>query len=141
MDIRIKKAELSDAPALYRLNAVFNGNCTTEELIIDSLQNNTREIVMIAYANGAPAGFICGEICRSMCYKTPHGSVGELFVDDEYRRQGIAAKLINEIETEFKKMGVIIADIATSVDNRSAQALYKVCGYIGKTKMIFRKNI
>ena len=141
MDIQIRKANLSDAPALYRLNSAFNGSCTTEELIIDSLQNNKHEIVLIAFVNGAPAGFLCGEICRSMCYKTPHGSISELFVENEYRRQGIAAKLIHEIETEFREMGVIVVDINTSADNHSAQTLYKSCGYIGKTKMVFRKNI
>ena len=141
IDIQIKRAELSDAAALHRLNTAFNGDCTTEELIIDSLQNNKSEIVLIAFANSSPAGFLCGEICRSMCYDTLHGTVGELFVEENYRRQGIAAKLIKKIENIFKKMDISIVDIATSVDNHTAQAFYSSCGYTGKTKMIYRKNI
>ncbi|MDR0288014.1 MAG: GNAT family N-acetyltransferase [Clostridiales bacterium] len=141
MDIQIRKAELSDAAALHMLNTNFNGDCTTIELIIDSLQNNKQEIVLIAYANDKPAGFVCGEIHRSMCYKTKHGSVGELFVEEEYRRHGIATRLIQEVEDIFKKSGIITVDIATSVNNNTAQAVYSSCGYIGKTKMIYRKNI
>ena len=85
MDIRIKRAELSDINALYTLNKAFNGDCTTEDLIIDSLLNNKQEIVLIAYADDNPAGFLCGQICLSMCYKTLHGEVGELYVDEEIR--------------------------------------------------------
>jgi len=132
---------VSDVAALHRLNTAFNGDCTTEELIIDSLQYNKSEIVLIAYANSNPAGFLCGEICRSMCYKTLHGTVGELFVEEKYRRQVIAAKLIQEIENIFRKMDIFIVDIATSVENHTAQAFYSSCGYTGKTKMIYRKKI
>lgn len=141
MSIQVKQAKISDSAILHSLNREFNGECTTEELIIDSLQNNNKEIVLIAYVNDSPAGFLCGEICRSMCYKTLHGSVGELFVREEYRKQGVATKLIQHIEDEFRQMGIIIVDIATSVENHTAQAFYSSCGYNGKTKMIFRKNI
>lgn len=140
MDIRIKKAELSDVEALYNLNRAFNGECTTAELINDSLQNNKQEIVLIAYVNNSPAGFLCGEICRSMCYKNLHGEIGELFVHEEYRRQGVAKKLIQFMEDEFNKINIFIIDIATSVENHTAQACYSSCGYTGKTKFIYRKH-
>lgn len=141
MDIRINRAELSDINALHNLNKAFNGDCTTEELIKESLLNNKQEIVLIAYADDNPAGFLCGQICHSMCYKTLHGEVGELFVHEEYRRQGIAKKLIEQIEAEFIKINILIVDIATSVENLTAQAFYSNCGYIGKTKLIYRKRI
>ena len=141
MDIRIKKAELSDAEALYNLNRAFNGDCTTMELISISLCNNENEIVLIAYVDDNPAGFLCGEICHSMCYETLHGEVGELFVHEEYRKQGVAKRLISQIENEFKKVGICTVDIATSVENLSAQVFYAGCGYTGKTKFIYRKNI
>ncbi|MDD4296956.1 MAG: GNAT family N-acetyltransferase [Ruminiclostridium sp.] len=141
MDIRIKRAESSDIKALYNLNKAFNGDCTTEDLIIDSLQNNKQEIVLIAYADDNPAGFLCGKVCRSMCYKTLHGEVAELYVHEEYRRQGIAKKLIEQIEAEFRKNNIVIVDIATSVENQTAQAFYSNCGYKGKTKLIYRKKI
>lgn len=132
-------AESSDINALYNLNKAFNGDCTTEELITDSLQNNKQEIVLIAYADDNPAGFICGKICRSMCYNTLHGEVGELYVHEEYRRQGIAKKLIERIEAEFKQNNICIVDIATSIGNHTAQAFYSSCGYTGKTRLIYRK--
>ena len=141
LDLQIKRAEPSDAAALLCLNTAFNGACTTEERIIDSLLGNTQEIVLIAYANGIPAGFLCGQICRCMCYKTPHGSVAELFVDSAYRRKGVAAQLVWEIEALFKQMDISTVDIATSVDNHKAQAFYASRGYAGKTKMIYRKRI
>lgn len=126
---------------LYILNKAFNGDCTTEDLILDSLLNNKQEIVLIAYSNDNPTGFICGQICRSMCYKTIHGSVGELFVHEDYRKQGIAKKLIEQIEAEFKKININIVDIATSVENHTAQAFYSSCGYSCRTKLIYRKTI
>jgi len=141
MHIRIKRAELSDVNALYNLNKAFNGECTTEDLIMDSLLNNKQEIVLIAYADDNPAGFLCGQICRSMCYRTLHGEVGELYVHEELRRKGIAKKLMEQIEAEFKRINIFIVDIATSVENHTAQAFYSSCGYTGKTKLIYRKSM
>ncbi|WP_026893380.1 hypothetical protein [Lacrimispora aerotolerans] len=79
----IKRAELSNINALYNLNKAFNGDYTTEELVKDSLLNNKQEIVLIAYTDDTLAGFLCGLIRHSMCYKTLHGEVSELFVHEE----------------------------------------------------------
>lgn len=141
MELYIKNADTSDVGALYTLNKAFNGDCTTEELIADSLLNNNHEIVLIAYVDEKPAGFLCGQICRSMCYKTLHGEIGELFVLEKYRRRGIAKMLIEHIETKFSNYNIYIVDIATSVKNHIAQSFYSSCGYEGKTKLVYRKNI
>jgi len=142
MEIIIRKATASDAKALFELNKEFNGvNATTEELIIDSLNNNHHEIVFIAFINEQAVGFICGQICRSMCYRTVHGEVGELFVSERYRQMGIAKKLMNLMEEEFKINNALIVTLQTSVQNKTAQLFYEHCGYSGKQKYIYRKNI
>ena len=141
MSLQIKRADMTDVIALHGLCLEFNGDFTTEELIADSLLNNRQEMVLVAYEDEFPVGFLCGQIRRSMCYEALHGEVAELYIREEYRRRGIAKKLVELIEFEFKKHDVFIIDIVTSLDNHTAQAFYSSCGYTRKTRLIYRKKI
>jgi Acetyltransferases len=140
--MEIRKATFDDIPSLFVLNEEFNGvGSTTEEAMIDSMKSNHNEIVFIAYDNNCAVGFICGQVCQSVCYRTRHGDIAELFVSKKHRRKGIARHLINTLERFFLEMDIHVITLATSVDNVNAQALYEHCGYSGKNKLIYRKNI
>lgn len=142
MKITIRKATAGDARSLFELNQEFNGvNATTEDLVADALKNNYQEIVFIAFVDEQAAGFICGQVCRSVCYRTLHGEIGELFVSEKYRQQGVGKQLMNHMEEEFRKNQAVIVTLATSVQNKTAQLFYEHCGYTGKQKYIYRKNI
>lgn len=142
MQIHIRKATAEDSKQLLILNEEFNGmGVTTEVLIVDSLINNKTEIVFIATINEHAVGFICGQICRSICHRTLHGEIGELFVSEEYRKNGIGRKLMSAMEQEFKENNALVVTLQTSVQNKVAQLFYERCGYIGKQKLIYRKNI
>ena len=141
MLIHIKRADISDAPALQQLNEAFNENGMTVESIAASLREERKEIIFIAYADGQPAGFISGITNQSIWYKSLYASVDELFVDEAYRRRGIASKLIEAMEAEFRIIGVAAAFILTGAKNEAAQAAYAKCGYEGYTRMEFKKNI
>ena len=143
MNIIIRKATIQDSYSLFAMNEEFNGvGCTTKDHINESLSNNP-EIVMIAYADKEVAGFICGNIRQSMCYRTKQGIVAELFINKEYRRSGVGKQLITSIENEFIKNDISIIKLDTSVENISAQKFYESCGYSGKKEceFVYRKNI
>ena len=50
-------------------------------------------------------------------------------VRTEYRRRGAASTLIAAAEREVSAHGCDRLGIAVSIDNESAQALYRACGY------------
>lgn len=95
---------------------------------------------MLAYVNDILAGFICGQIFKSMCY-TYYGEISELFVKEEYRRQGIAAKLINRMEEEFKENNIFSFQLFKGADNNTAQAFYEAQGYHKLEEWMYHKRI
>jgi len=141
MTLHIKRADASDAKALQQLNEAFNENGMTVENIAASLRVGRPEIIFIAYMDEQPAGFISGVTNQSIWYKSLYASVDELFVDEAFRRKGIAAKLIEAIEAEFRARGVAAAFIITGAKNQAAQAAYTKCGYEGYARMEFRKDL
>ena len=140
MDIKIKRADVSDSNALYFLSKkLYDTDCADEDLIVDFLRNNKCGITFIAYASGIPAGYVSGGIYREIGCKIIEAEIKVLFVDDAYRRYGVATKLLFELEKIFDNENVSIINIYTSVNNQAAQAFYSSCGYDGKTRMIYRK--
>ena len=142
MRLIIRKATINEASDFWQLNKEFHGeNAATIVSIKDSLTHNNKEIVMIAYYNGKPAGFVCGEISKSVCYMSDHGSIGELFVSGEYRRKGIGRLLIRSIEDIFKETGIKIVTLGTNVKNITAQKFYEECRYLKKDRIEYRKYL
>jgi ribosomal protein S18 acetylase RimI-like enzyme len=142
MRIEVRKAGIQDAPALYQLNREFNGeDVSTVGEIADSLQTNMSEIVMIVLAAGRPAGFVCGHLARSMCYRAPHGEIGELYVREQYRRSGVGKALMQAMEQSFARSGAQVVTLETSINNEGAQHFYEACGYAGKMKWTYRKKL
>lgn len=142
MDIVIRKAAKDDATKLYVLNELFNGQgSTTLERLTESIVNNQQEIVFIAEDDNEAIGFICGQIFKSMCYDTYYGEISELFIKEEYRRQGIAGKLINRIEEEFIRNNIYSFQLFTGAENRIAHAFYESMGYIKSEERMYRKRV
>ena len=141
-DILIRFAMCSDAVELQGLNELFNGKgCTSAENIKDFLGNNNQEIISVASDRGKIVGFCCGQVFRSMCYTEKHGEITELYVLEEYRRKGIAKKLVFFIEAEFRKQGINGIHILTGNDNIEAQCFYRSCGYEDTDEVMLEKEI
>lgn len=142
MDIVIRKAVKEDAAKLYILNELFNGQgSTTLEKLTDSIINNQQEIVFVAADDNEPVGFICGQVFKSMCYSTYYGEISELFIKEEYRRKGIAGRLINRIEEEFIRNNIYSFQLFTGAANKSAQAFYETKGYKKSEEWMYRKRV
>jgi ribosomal protein S18 acetylase RimI-like enzyme len=142
MTIVIRRAEEGDADGLFQLNELFNGkDSTTIEELQKSLRYNKQEIVFVALSEENPAGFICGQIFKSMCYDTYYGEISELFVLERYRRKGIARQLIEKMEAEFKKNNIFSFQLFTGEDNITAQTLYLSCGFTRSEEWMYRKRI
>ena len=73
----------------------------------------------------------------ALCYPTystvslsPVWLLNDIFVDERYRRHGIAQSLMAHVETAAKESGATRIFLRTAEDNEVAQALYEKRGWI-----------
>lgn len=135
MNFKIRKATLEDVDALKQLNYEFNDVIVTNENIIRGIKTGD-EIIVVATVNNLPIAFACAKITRSICYNYNDAEITEVFVMDNYRKQGIAKAMIKFIENNANHIGIL-----TGTKNFVAQDLYKHCGYTLKEKIIMVKYL
>ncbi|MEI7792850.1 MAG: GNAT family N-acetyltransferase [Candidatus Berkelbacteria bacterium] len=83
------------------------------------------------------AGFILGIVERNekdtlyiLTHKPgAHGWIGEVFVSPEFRKQGIARKLIDKITADFKTKGCVNVRLYVMADNKLAISAYENLGF------------
>jgi len=140
MDITVRKAQIQDIPDIIKMNDIFNGAGCTVESVKESLKNCQNEIVFVAVHNNTAVGIICGQMKPSICYADGlQCEITELFVCENYRKKGIAIKLIKQLELEFEKNNVQEIILQASKKNIAAQKLYKKCGYDVCERVVYRK--
>jgi len=139
--IEYRLARATDAPELKALTDLFSDcECNAVEAVEQSLRDNVQEIVCVAAEEDRLVGFCCGQIAKSMCYSVHNGEIYELFILPEYRRHGIAKHLIELAESELRARGVESFRLMTGRDNHAAQSLYRACGYVQTSEMLFAKR-
>lgn len=142
MKVEIRKADPSDAKDLFKLNEDFNGKGITQlELLKNSIISNEQEIVFIATANNKAIGFCCVQIFKSMCYSRYYIEVTELYVNEKYRRSGIATKMFEYIEEYFKDKNIVGYQLFTGKNNTVAQLFYEKRGYVKSDEIMYRKRL
>ncbi|MNC31052.1 putative acetyltransferase [compost metagenome] len=141
-NVTVRRAQPEDFQALYEMNELFNGpGTTTMELLADAIRHNNRETVLIAEAGGQHAGFCCVQFTSSMCYSTNYAEITELFVREEYRRQGVASALMAHAENCFKDQRVRSYQLFTGKTNTTAQHFYEQSGYVRSEELMYRKRL
>ncbi|MBR4049003.1 MAG: GNAT family N-acetyltransferase [Clostridia bacterium] len=139
----VRKATVSDAEQLGILNDEFNGKGeTTVENIRESLLNNQQEIVIVDDENGVLAGFVCVQLKKSFCYDEYMPEITEVYVLPEYRKQGIASKMITFAE-DYCSMNYPLHryELLTSEKNLIAQSVYGKLGYTNDNELHLSKRI
>lgn len=139
--ITVRLAKETDAETLFRLNRDFNEDeAAGLERIRTCLRENLMETVAIAFVGDAPAGFLCGQKLRSMCYDVDYVELTELYVAEEFRRRGVASRLMGFLEEYYRERGIHAFQLFTGGDNRRAQALYEKLGFFRTEEIFMRKR-
>ena len=94
------------------------------ELVL-SLTPPGKNIMLIAVKNDTSVGFVFG-----FRREKQTGSFGGMWVSKKYRRQGIATKLISEIEAWAREEKILELKIWNFKENHNAQKFYERCGFI-----------
>jgi len=77
------------------------------------------------------AAYVDSEICGIGAVKVmnDYGEIKRLYVPEKYRGQGIAEKIVKELETCLAKRSIFTARLETGVRQLEAIGLYRKLGY------------
>lgn len=139
----VRKATVNDAEQLGILNEEFNGNGeTTIENIRNSLECNSREIVIVDDDHGALNGFVCVQLKKSFCYDDYAPEITEVYVRPACRKQGIAGRMIRFAEEYCcKNYPLHKFEILTGGENLIAQSVYNKLGYRNDHELHLSKRV
>jgi ribosomal protein S18 acetylase RimI-like enzyme len=140
MPISIRSATPSDAAALARFNAAFNGvTDPPEQIAARMLAAGVLETALLAEVDGTPAGFACVRVVPCLLYAAPAAELTELYVEPAFRRAGVARALIAAAEQLARERGADAMVIVTNLSNTPARALYHALGYGGDDLALHRR--
>ena len=129
-ELSIRPASAADAADLARLNGLFNGATLTpaEQAEHQRAAANT-ERALLAWVDGRAVGFTCLRFARLITTALPYAEVTELFVEEAFRRRGIARALLAEAEVLARGLGAPGIILFTGLKNETAQVFYRAVGY------------
>lgn len=157
MNIQIREATAEDLETIQKLNRKL---CVKENTEFDSTVNpefattacgeryfkksleNEDGLVLIAEDNNNPIGYLVGRIeevggfrnISNMC------EVDNMWIDEEYRSQGIGKQLMNEVKKWSIKKGIKKMRVIASYKNKKGIKFYEREGF-GAYDLILEKDI
>ncbi len=130
-NIIFRVAIQEDMHGLARLNGIFNEGDETAEAIWSRMQHPAcAESPIVAVIDDHVIGFAGLRIVPNIFYVGAHAEITELFVEEKYRRQGIASALMRYAEEIAKTRDVREIVLHTGEDNHAARAFYAALGYV-----------
>jgi ribosomal protein S18 acetylase RimI-like enzyme len=120
----------------YRFNEEFDPAWSTKDLSLDDVEKILKErlaagdIILFAEVEDKAVGFLRAEINENpFLEKGRIVVVKELYVKPEFRRRGIAKRLINEVESLLRKYDAKMLAAELPALNVIANAFYKNLGF------------
>lgn len=137
-EVVVEKAELKDLDILHKIERESFSENAFPKSFLKYLIVQHNSVFLKAKINDEIVGCIAG------LPQNPYSisRVYTLEVKPEFRRKGIASKLLQTLENEFKKRGVTLTILEVEVDNTAALNLYRKFGYktVGILKDYYGKN-
>lgn len=93
------------------------------------------DLFIVAEINGLIIGSVLGG------FDGRRGMVYHLAVDDSYRKKGIGAVLMNELERRMKQKGCIRSYLLVTRDNLDAIRFYETEGWEQMDLLVYGKNL
>ncbi len=125
----IRKAEVSDFAEIAELSRDSLGYDCTDELVKERLAAIGDDYaVYVAQADGKAVGFIHGQVYVPLYYDKMVNILG-LAVSPEYRRKGVARRLIAQIEQWAKDNGIGLVRLNSGSTRTGAHEFYRSQGF------------
>jgi ribosomal protein S18 acetylase RimI-like enzyme len=125
-EIRSAVASAADAAAILQVEHASLGDSSYNQARILQLLQIPAHFAYIAWVGDCAVGFC-------WCFETPHGSGKRLEIDllgvlPSFRRQGIAAALINKARSDAIEQGITVFRAIVASDNLSSQHAFQRTG-------------
>jgi ribosomal protein S18 acetylase RimI-like enzyme len=132
--VRIDKTQVDLVADLFDKYRVFYKKESDIELAKQFIQTrleNNESVIFVAIADDQPmpVGFIQLYPTYSSVRVVRNWILNDLYVDKEYRKQGIGEKLIEAAMNFAKQNEAKFVQLSTAVDNYTAQSLYEQIGF------------
>jgi [ribosomal protein S18]-alanine N-acetyltransferase len=140
MEIRIETANFKQLDKLYTIEEqCFNEEAFSRQQIA-YLLTDYNTIALAAKNNADIAGFIIAQI--EVEDNTEFGHIVTLNISPNFRKKGVATKLLQEIQSLLKKRGINECRLEVREDNHAAIKLYQKLGYqtVGKLERYYGKK-
>jgi ribosomal-protein-alanine acetyltransferase len=140
MELRIETANIKLLDALYRIEEQCFDQEAFSKRQIAYLLTDYNTIALVAKADNGIAGFIITQV--EVEENTEFGHIITINVPPAHRRQGIATKLLCEIENLLKQKGITECRLEVREDNNPAIKLYQTMSYqtVGKLESYYGKK-
>ena len=145
----IRIATKNDVPTLveWMLNLVLHVQVSSSDPYVLALEegyenkfapwfiktmDSENSVVYMAEDNNIPVGFVFGKITEPFMSLSKIKAIGQIelcWVETRYRKQGIATKLVRELESWFKKKNIEYVDLQYLVGNVEAENSWVHLGY------------
>jgi ribosomal-protein-alanine N-acetyltransferase len=118
----IRPMQLNDLAGVLAIESASQSHPWTERQFVQELENSASSIDLYCCQNG-PIGYICSWLIAGEL------QIQNLAVANEFRRHGIAARLLRLIISRSSKYELDSAWLEVGVGNRAAVALYEKIGF------------
>lgn len=90
-----------------------------------------RAVFLVADRQGQPVAFLIGTVEREIpIYRlSEYGFIHDLWVEPEYRNEGIARQMVMQAVEQFRTIGVKQVRLDTAMPNEAARKLFESCGF------------
>ena len=136
MELSVDKMELADLDAVLALENIAFVSPWSRSSFLYELLENPRAVYLAAKFDGRLAGYI------GMWEIFDEGHITNLAVHPDFRRQGIARRLLGDLTEIAKSHGIIKLTLEVRQSNLPAQFLYAKIGFIkaGIRRKYYRDN-
>jgi ribosomal protein S18 acetylase RimI-like enzyme len=115
------------------------------ESFITERLNNNESVIYVAFIEDQPVGFAQLYPKYSSMRAVKNWIVNDLYVDEAYRKQGVASQLINTVTHFAKANNARFVQLETQKENYTAQSLYESIGFIQQEPdtefIVYRRNV
>lgn len=141
MMIKIRFALPDDAAELMAMNGEANGVNDLDAAAVRAELESGRELVAVAAAGKALAGYCCVQYYKSFCHNDAKAELTELYVRPEFRHKGLASRMIACQSAELKKRGVAELEVKTEADDANANAVYSANGFSAQGRLCLARRL
>ncbi len=98
---------------------------------LKSRTNDPRAVFLVADRQGQAVAFLIGTVEHEIpIYRlSEYGFIHDLWVEPEYRNEGIARQMVMQAVEQFRTIGVKQIRLDTAMPNEAARKLFESCGF------------